>query len=245
MGGAGLPALDSLKRPATIAGYLLALYALIHLVASGINGIHQFLTLSSLAGMARPVCEPFLFPPIMVEPSPAALDPFRIVGVEIVARNRMENVRVRIRGIRGVLAWGMTSDALSVSEVNEYKAKLSQLGPTERLPTETLVTPSIAELPANSSTTIVALAAIKYGFECKEDDWLTVTSTSGTVWHGISSFVLAREFRGWWLSGWTLYAAATAPIMVVAGLVFLVLRRRQDKLRLKSTGDSEVDDVTE
>ena len=128
-----------------------AVLGLFVLISQSGSLIHQFISFTDLVAIAAPICEQYVFGP-MDDLSPYFSKDLRLLGVNIYARNRVRNARIRFSKVFTVREWGMYSDGLADAEIESFLSEL----PTGPLPSE-FITPPLPDLPANTRTAVMMI----------------------------------------------------------------------------------------
>jgi hypothetical protein len=205
----------TLKKLATPAGYLLALYGLASVVVLGIGWITDKLFVSDVAAAVRPICERVL----VITDSTLGLE-WRMLGANIITVEGFTSGRLRMHGVRHIAYWGIDSDALSPDEQLALKESL----PTGPVPGELLTTAPLPSHPSDSRTTLHALAVVDADI-CYDSDWLEFLAEPGRVYHLDVTSLYARGSIKYMARPWHLWIVLVA----LFGVGLYVWKRRASK----------------
>lgn len=173
--------------------------------------LYERLSMGDMVAFASQICERDVF-------GPDDFDELRYLGVNISALTPVVGARVRFSEVFVVAVWGMYSDGLSDTEIQEFVSKL----PTGEVPGEFL-TPPLPDLHAETTTTLMMRGILQPGKHCREP-FVTVTASHGGVYHQNPSFASVREFPLLHLSpAVSVLVAYLVPLVIF--LLFLLVRR--------------------
>jgi hypothetical protein len=188
-------------------------------VNTGIDWIAGRLSIWRPIALVRPICESqVLF--IYDEKSNLGTrsltdsDLLKMIGVEILTTERLQNARIRFSKIHTIFGSSFRSDGMSAEERDEFAKTLPKGDISGKL-----VTQELPPLAADSATSLVLVGVADPDFDCRDRDWFEVTSPGQGIYHADPSFLSVREVRRFDVPSWGIKVA----IMVLSLLVILIL----------------------
>ena len=208
---------DGWNELVSFAKDILALSALIGILIVPGQWIYKKISFDDVAGVALPVCERYVF-------GSTGSHEHRLLGARVFALETMSNVKVQFSGVDSVIDWGIHSDGIRHSSMEEFESEL----PRGAIPRRYLTSP-LPDLPAGSMTTLMMIGSMANGENCS-DSTVEVSSRSGKVYHGRSSFTTVREIPMLFLSPAQLVVIVyLIPLTLVSAIAIIRRKRRTSR----------------
>lgn len=168
----------SWKTAASLSGQLLAIYGAVALCIPLLKWVSDRVFRTDAEGVVRIICDPYAFVGGSAD-SMQLSQPWRLVGVQLIARRAIPEARLRVKGLTGVMAWDLQGESFSIDERRKFLSSLPIgviNGP--------IVSASLPPIPAEQQVSILGIAMFDEGSQlCAHEDSLGLISSSSRFVH--------------------------------------------------------------